>query len=141
VNAGFNHYEISNFAKPGFESRHNTKYWNLENYLGIGAAAHSFVDGKRFYFESDTEKFINGEKAIFDCCGSDAEEYIMLKLRLKKGLNVQELKRLYGEKSAHKIIKKAPLYKEQGLVNFDGETISLTRKGFLVSNSIIAELI
>ncbi len=140
-NAGFSHYEISNFAIPGYESRHNTKYWELQNYLGIGAAAHSYIDGKRFYFKSDTESFINGEKAIFDGFGGDSDEYIMLKLRLKKGLNIQALKKLYGEKSADKIIKKAPLYKEQGFVKFDGENISLTRKGFLVSNSIIAELI
>ncbi len=141
VNAGFNHYEISNFAKPGFESRHNTKYWILENYLGIGAAAHSFVDGKRFYFESDTEKFINGEKAIFDCYGNDAEEYIMLKLRLSTGLNLKELASIYGAGFTEKITKKAPLFKEKGLVNFDGKNLSLTRKGFLVSNTIISEFI
>ncbi len=139
--AGFSHYEISNFAVPGYESRHNTKYWELENYLGIGAAAHSYIDGKRFYFKSDTESFINGEKAIFDGFGGDSEEYIMLKLRLKEGLNLTELKKLYGEKVTEKINKKAPLFKEQGFVNFDGENLSLTRKGFLVSNSIISELI
>ncbi len=139
--AGFSHYEISNFAIPGYESRHNTKYWELGNYLGIGAAAHSYIDGKRFYFLSDTESFIKGEKAIFDSFGGDSEEYIMLKLRLKKGLNLSELKKLYGEKSAERINKKAPLFKEQGFVNFDGENLSLTRKGLLISNSIIAELI
>lgn len=139
--AGFLHYEISNFALPGYESRHNTKYWELDNYLGIGAAAHSYIDGKRFFFKSDTESFINGEKAIFDGFGGDSEEYIMLKLRLKKGLCLTKLKELYGEKPVKNIIKKAPLYKEQGFVNFDGENLSLTRKGFLVSNSIIAELI
>lgn len=138
---GFVHYEISNFALPGYESRHNTKYWELEDYLGIGAAAHSYIKGKRFYFESDTEGFIAGEKAIYDSTGGEAEEYVMLKLRLKKGLDLNELKRLYGQKSAEKIIKKAPLFKEQGLINFDGKTLSLTRNGFLLSNSIIAELI
>lgn len=141
VNAGFNHYEISNFAKEGFQSRHNTKYWNLDNYLGIGAAAHSFVNGKRFCFESDTDKFINGEKAIFDSFGNDAEEYIMLKLRLSKGLNLKELASRYSTSHTEKIIKKAPLLKEKGLVNFDGENLSLTRKGFLISNTIIAEFI
>ncbi len=139
--AGFNHYEISNFALPGYESRHNTKYWELENYLGIGAAAHSFVDGKRFYFEGDAEGFINGNKAIYDGDGGDADEYVMLKLRLNKGLDINELIKLYGEKNAEKIIKKAPLFKEMGLVSFDGKNLSLTQKGFLLSNSIIAEII
>lgn len=139
--AGFSHYEISNFAKPSYESRHNTKYWELESYLGIGASAHSFIDGKRFYSESDTESFINGQKVIFDGNGGDSDEYIMLKLRLKKGLNLHELTELYGEKAAKKIKKKAPLFKEQGFVDFDGENLSLTRKGFLISNSIICEFI
>lgn len=139
--AGFIHYEISNFAKKGFESRHNTKYWELENYLGFGPGAHSYIDGKRFYFESDTEGFINCQKAVFDISGGDSEEYIMLKLRLKKGLDLAELKALYGEKTLAKIKEKAPFLKEQGLINFDGEKIALTRKGYLLSNSVICELL
>ena len=140
-NAGFSHYEISNFAIPGYESKHNTKYWTLEDYLGIGAAAHSFVNGKRFYFESDTQSFIDGNKAIFDCDGHTAEEYIMLRLRLKNGLNLSSLTSIYGEKYGQKIIKKAPFLAEKGLAKFDGKTLSLTRKGYLLSNSIISELI
>ncbi len=139
--AGFNHYEISNFAKEGYESRHNTKYWELENYLGIGPGAHSYIDGKRFYFNSNTESFIKGEKAVFDSLGGDAEEYIMLKLRLKKGFCLSELKTLYGEKALTKIKNKSPLFKEQGLINFDGERLSLTRKGYLLSNAVICEFI
>ncbi len=139
--AGFNHYEISNFAKEGFESRHNTKYWELDNYLGIGPGAHSYFDGKRFYFESDTESFITGKKAVFDSVGGDAEEYIMLKLRLKKGLCLTELNKLYGKEASRKIKEKAPFLKEQGLVVFDGERLSLTRQGYLLSNSVICEFI
>ena len=139
--AGFIHYEISNFAKEGVESRHNTKYWKLENYLGIGPGAHSYINGKRFYFESDTQGFINGEKAVFDDFGGSSEEYIMLRLRLKKGLLLSELRTLYGEKPLLKIKEKAPFLKEQGLIDFDGERISLTRKGYLLSNSVICELI
>lgn len=138
---GFGQYEISNFAKPGFESRHNSKYWTLENYLGIGAAAHSFVDGKRFYFPRDTQGFIDGNPAVFDSLGNDKEEYIMLRLRMRDGLKLSELARLYGEDACKSIIKKAHVFKSQGLVNFDGEQLSLTRKGFLLSNSIISEFI
>ena len=139
--AGVIHYEISNFAKEGFESRHNTKYWELENYLGIGPGAHSYFNGKRFYFQSDTQGFINGERAVFDDLGGDAEEYIMLKLRLKKGFSLSELEKLYGKKPLVKIKEKAPFLKEQGLVDFDGDRITLTRKGYLLSNSVICELI
>lgn len=139
--AGFIHYEISNFAKKGFESRHNTKYWELENYLGLGPGAHSYIDGRRFYFEGDTQGFINGEKAIFDDMGGDAEEYIMLKLRLKKGLDLRELEKLYGNKPLIKIKEKAPFLKEQGLIEYNNERIALTRKGYLLSNTVICELI
>lgn len=138
--AGFIHYEISNFAKDGFESKHNTKYWEPENYLGIGPGAHSYINGKRFYFKSDTESFIKGEKAVFDSYGGDCEEYIMLKLRLRKGLSLSELKNLYGEKPLNKIKEKAPFLKEQGLIDFDSERIALTRNGYLLSNYVICEL-
>lgn len=139
--AGFIHYEISNFAREGFESRHNTKYWELENYLGIGPGAHSCFEGKRFYFPSDTQGFINGEKAVFDDMGGDAEEYIMLKLRLKKGLSLTELERIYGEAPLIRIKEKAPFLKEQGLIEYDAERLALTRRGYLLSNSVICELI
>ena len=138
---GFSHYEISNLAKPGFESRHNTKYWRLDNYLGIGPSAHSFVDGKRFYFDNSLEDFINGAPPVFDTMGGDRDEYIMLRLRLQEGLKLSDLKALYGEDSAESIIKKAPLLKEQGLINYDNHSISLTEKGFLLSNSVIIELL
>ncbi|MBE6747877.1 MAG: radical SAM family heme chaperone HemW [Ruminococcaceae bacterium] len=140
-NIGFEHYEISNFALPGYESKHNTKYWLLDNYLGLGPSAHSFLNGKRYYFPDDIKTFIYGESPVFDCDGGDVEEYIMLRLRLKQGLKLNELNALYGESPIKNIFKKAPLLKEQGLVYFDGESISLTEKGFLVSNSVISEFI
>lgn len=138
---GFSHYEISNFAKSGYESRHNTKYWKSEEYLGIGAAAHSFVDGKRFFYGRSCDDFINGKPPVFDGCGGDCEEYIMLGLRLKEGISVSELIKKFGEKPAESIIIKAPLFKKRGLVNYDGDKLSLTVEGCLLSNSIIAQLI
>lgn len=140
-NAGFSHYEISNFAMSGFESRHNNKYWLLDDYLGIGPAAHSFVNGKRFFYGRSIKDFCDGKEPFFDGTGGDAEEYIMLRLRLKEGLKISRLKELYGEECAKAIIKKAPLFKKKGLANFDGESFSLSEKGFLVSNGIISELI
>ena len=140
-NMGFEHYEISNFALPGFESKHNTKYWLLDNYLGLGPSAHSFFNGKRYYFSNDIDAFISGEAPVFDCDGGNMEEYIMLRLRLKQGLKLNELKTLYGEAPVENIIKKAPLLKEQGLVDFDGNVLALTKAGFLVSNSVISEFI
>jgi oxygen-independent coproporphyrinogen-3 oxidase len=136
--AGYEQYEISNFAKPGYHSRHNTKYWLLEDYLGIGAAAHSFVNGKRFYFPDSSEDFINGTSPQYDGEGNTQEEYIMLRLRLKEGLVLEKLQALYGAEATSKIKEKAPFLAKQGLVNYDGEKLSLTKTGFLLSNSVIS---
>ncbi|MBE6751618.1 MAG: radical SAM family heme chaperone HemW [Ruminococcaceae bacterium] len=140
-NIGFNHYEISNFAKDGYESRHNTKYWLLNDYLGLGPSAHSFINGKRYYFENDINSFLNGKPPVFDCDGGDEEEFIMLRLRLKQGLNLDELNMKFGETAIKRIIEKVSFLKEQGLIDYKNNIISLTEKGFLLSNTVISELI
>lgn len=139
---GFMQYEISNFSKPGFESRHNLKYWNLENYLGIGPAAHSFVDGKRYYYDRSIEKFKNNIWNKDDDC-SDMETYIMLKLRLKSGLNYKEFENRFNTTIPKGFLNKAKLYQNAGFCLLDEEnpTLSFMPKGFLLSNSIIVELL
>ncbi len=141
TNAGFRHYEISNFAKSGYESRHNTKYWDCEEYLGIGPSAHSFVGCQRFFFERDINSFINGEKAVYDASGGDREEYIMLRLRLADGIVFEEYKNRFGEDISPELIKNALDFEKQGLLNITENNLSLTLKGFLISNYIISELI
>lgn len=138
---GFEHYEISNFAKNGYESRHNTKYWNCEEYLGLGSSAHSFICGKRFFFERDILSFINGENAKLDCTGGDNEEYIMLRLRLAKGIDFAEYKKRFGKDVPSEIIKKAEKFAEQGNMTVTKNAIALTTSGFLISNYIISELL
>ena len=140
-NSGFIHYEISNFAKKGYESRHNTKYWNCEEYLGIGPSAHSFIDVKRFFFERDISAFINGEKAVYDGSGGDRDEYIMLRLRLSDGIVFEEFKNRFGIDFPAEIIKKALDFEKQGLMTVSVTGIALTTDGFLISNYIISELI
>ena len=139
--AGFAQYEISNFAKNGFESRHNLKYWHCEEYLGIGAAAHSFADGKRFYYERSIDDFINGKPPVDDGFGGDEEEYIMLALRLTEGLIFENFEKRYGKKLPESISEKARLLQSHGLVTVDGSRIALTKQGFLLSNSVICELL
>lgn len=140
-NAGYLHYEISNFAKTGYKSRHNTKYWNCEEYLGIGPSAHSFVDGKRFFFERDIRSFINEENAVYDTTGGDREEYIMLRLRLSDGIVFEEYKSRFREDFPSETIKKALDFEKQGLMTVSDTGIALTTDGFLISNYIISELI
>ena len=138
--SGFEHYEISNFSLPGFQSRHNNKYWLCGEYLGIGPGAHSFMGGKRFFYESDFYGFLNGAKPIFDCDGGDEEEFVMLALRLSRGLVFEEYKSRFGKDYPKEKLKKAEELQKHGLLTISESSLSLTEKGFLLSNSIIAEL-
>lgn len=140
-NRGYGHYEISNFAKKGYESRHNLKYWNLEEYLGIGPSAHSFFEGKRFYYKPDIKGFIKNPEIIFDGTGGDYEEYFMLKLRLSDGVDLREFTAIYGDRLNSDFLEFCGLLEKEGLVKTDNEHISLTDKGMLLSNTIITELL
>lgn len=137
---GYNQYEISNYSLEGFESKHNTKYWRCEEYIGIGPSAHSFYNGERFYYNRSFEEFYN-DKTNFDCIGGTEEEFIMLNLRLKRGLIFKEYEEKYNKKFPEEIIKKAKILEKAGLLTVDKEKVSLNRKGYLVSNAIICELI
>lgn len=139
--SGIMQYEISNFAKPHFESRHNLKYWRCEEYLGLGPAAHSFINGKRFYFERDINAFLEGANSTPDGTGGDFTEYAMLRLRLCEGLNNKEVNKKYGFDIPHEMIKKSENFIKHSLMAYDGETLRLTKNGFLVSNSILAEIL
>ena len=139
--AGYNHYEISNFAKKGKESRHNTRYWKGQSYLGIGPSAHSFIDGKRFYYERDFEDFISGTEPVFDGYGGDEEEYIMLHLRLSEGLDLRGYEKKFGEKISEERINRMKKYEKAGLLCIADGRIVLTPEGFLLSNSIIGEFL
>lgn len=136
---GFRQYEVSNFAVPGYESRHNCRYWQCRDYIGIGPSAHSCFGGKRFAAESSLEKFICSDVQpvyITDDSPCGFEEYAMLRLRLREGLDLRNI----GERRAS-LEKKLPPLISSGYINFDGDIISLTPKGFLMSNSVIEHLI
>ncbi|MDE6745565.1 MAG: radical SAM family heme chaperone HemW, partial [Oscillospiraceae bacterium] len=133
--AGFEQYEISNFARKGFECRHNLKYWRCEEYFGVGPSAHSFLDGERFCCPADTEKFISEplQERVFLSHGGDHEEKAMLALRLtKEGLPLADFPE--SEKRAEPLLKSGLVKKEQG-------ALMLTAEGCLVSNEIICRLI
>ncbi|MBQ6816635.1 MAG: radical SAM family heme chaperone HemW [Clostridia bacterium] len=134
---GFNHYEISNFAKDGYQSRHNSSYWQLCEYIGFGPAAHSFFNGKRYYYKPNITDYISNPTAIPDGDGGSEFEYIMLSLRMSDGINSAEFKNRYGKSFSEKFLKTAETLQKNGLVNINGQNISLTNKGMLVSNSVI----
>lgn len=134
---GYNHYEISNFSRENKESRHNIKYWLGEDYLGLGPAAHSCLDGKRFYYPRDLMGFIKNPQTVCDGESGGRQEALMLGLRLSRGVDLSEI---YGE-IPEMIQKKIKLLENAGYIEADLPHISLTDSGMLISNSIITELL
>ncbi len=139
--AGLHQYEISNFSHPGFESKHNLKYWRCEEYLGLGASAHSFVDRKRFYYERSIDGFTSGNSPVDDGFGGDEEEYIMLALRLSEGLIFENFQKRFGNPVPENVILKSKELEKHGIIKVTDKNIALTVEGFLVSNSVICELL
>ncbi len=136
---GYCHYEISNFAKKGFESRHNTKYWKLEPYVGIGPTAYSFFEGQRFFTPRCFDDFLEEETFVYDGEGGDEEEYIMLALRLAEGLREEDFRRRFGRSIPEEMYRKAEKYGPDLVTVGDG-SIALTPQGFLISNTIIVDM-
>lgn len=145
--AGYEHYEISNFCKPGYHSRHNSSYWDGTPYLGLGAAAHSFDGNCRSWNISDIDKYIIGvrdgaplyEKEIL----SETEkrnEMVMLALRTSKGLDTEKMSGQFGQETAQKCIKSATPYIESGVMKFDGRTLKFSETGIFVSDDAISSL-
>ena len=140
---GYEQYEISNFAKPGFASRHNLKYWHMDEYAGFGPGAHSDLGGVRFAYVRDIDRYIAGQLLLSE---SETEEtlardfeYVMLSLRTAEGIDRAYFERTYRQRFA-------PLdalfrqYESAGLAQPTEKGWRLTPRGFLVSNSIIVAL-
>lgn len=131
---GFHQYEISNFAKRGYECRHNLKYWKDEEYLGIGPSAHSFLGGRRFAVARDLEEFLHSPKQVeitTDGSPDEYEERVMLGLRLSEGIS-EELWKPFEH--ALKLIPRNYYRTQSG-------RLALTAEGFLLSNEIISLLL
>ena len=138
---GYRQYEISNFAKPGYEGKHNLIYWDCGDYLGLGPAAHSCMGGRRFYYPADTEAFLNDTAAPVMDGGCGAEDYLILQLRLRKGLDLAAYKARYGKEFSTAQLAFVKNCVKSGYATFDGETLALTPAGLIVQNSILAELL
>lgn len=138
---GYEHYEISNFCKKGFGSRHNTKYWLGHDYLGIGPSAHSAMDNKRFFYERNLKQFIKGAKPIEDGTSGGIEEYIMLRLRLNSGISIIELEQKFGIYLNNSFLAKCKAFEKENLLHNEKDRIFLTDAGMLLSNTIITELL
>lgn len=150
---GYIHYEISNFAKQGYECRHNLNYWNRGEYLGIGAGAHSFFNGKRTNNVRDIALYVELiDKGIIPLAeeveikGNDViNEYIFLGLRKTEGIDIHQilmpnLSREGREETVEVINKAVKELSCHGLVETKGNHLKLTRKGLLICNEVILKL-
>lgn len=142
-NAGYEHYEISNFAKPGFRSRHNSSYWKGKNYIGFGPSAHSFDGNARWwniannntYIDSVNKGIIPYEKEELTAT-QKINEYIMISLRTSEGLDLSKLK----ETASDELQVLYQKYIENGLVKLENNFLKLTREGKLLADGIAADL-
>ncbi|MEO7795451.1 MAG: radical SAM family heme chaperone HemW [Thermoanaerobaculia bacterium] len=137
VAAGFEHYEISNFARPGKRGRHNLRYWQLEPWLGLGPAAHSFVDGRRFQHPADLGAWLGDPLGVLALDHDAAQERAMLGLRLEEGIGIETLRAASGASAEELAVRLRRL--ERFVVETAGR-IRLTTEGRVVSNPVLTEL-
>ena len=141
---GYDRYEISNFAKKGRESRHNTRYWTGLDYIGFGVAAHSCFDGERFGNSRDIAAFLRGEDITEERYALDnnerRKEYIMLGMRMERGIDLAEYKNRFGEDFpvGADCIR---TYFQGDFLRLEGDRLFFTENGFLVSNVILSDLL
>ena len=146
--AGYHQYEISNFARPGRESRHNLRYWLTRPYLGFGPGAHSDFGGQRFSLTRDLDGYIQSVQngtPVTDSCQTishkeRAREYLMLRLRTAQGIDPEEYSRIYSMN----FTPLEPLlldYQTHGWVTHQDGRWHFTPEGFLLSNPLIAQLL
>ena len=139
--SGYRRYEISNYALPAYESKHNIVYWTGKDYLGLGCAAHSFMRSERFsnpglddYLQGNTRT----EAYEVDAAGR-LEETTLLGTRMTQGISLAEIAAHHGAKAAQALTDRAK--KLQGLVTIDHGQLSLTKEGFLLHSAIVYELV
>ena len=144
---GYEHYEVSNFAMPGFRSRHNSSYWQGKKYLGLGPSAHSYdgiirkwnVANNIKYIESINKGVVESETEVLTET-QKFNEYIMISLRTKEGLNLETIKTNWGEDKLTTMKRRLEKFKEHNLVNAAGTTIQLTNEGMLMADGIASDL-
>ena len=150
-NRGYIHYEISNFAKPGFESKHNMNCWKQQEYIGVGVAAHSYTNGVRFSNVDTIEEYIsnyeNGKEEdnlIFhekQNKQSMMKEYMMLGLRKIEGIKIQDFKSKFAENPIFIYRKELEKLVKEELIEIDGDVVKLTKKGLDLANLVWEEFV
>ena len=145
---GYRQYEISNFCAPGFESLHNLKYWNLDDYMGFGPGAHSCVGNLRYSFVKDLKRYISGvekkvsiidEYQLVDPMERSVE-YLMLAMRTNRGISEEDY-RVRTQSDWKPILHALQAFREKGWAEKTGDRWHFTVPGFLISNTLIGILL
>ena len=142
--AEYYHYEISNFAREGKESRHNSKYWRLDEYLGLGLAAHSDFSGKRLENTKDMKRYLAGDFLENEAKIPLSErefEFIMLGLRTSNGISKSEFFEKFRIDFDEKYGEKVKKFENLGYFLQNGQNLALNERGFEVSNMILAQIL
>lgn len=145
----YNHYEISNFAKDGYECSHNLVYWENKGYIGIGVGAYSFLHGMRTANEKDMSKYIHGMqentniKSFGECLPQDqlASETVIMSLRLRRGISNTDFYERFGYTIEDQFGDQINRLRTHGLVAYEGERLKLTEKGLFVADTIMTEFL
>lgn len=143
---GYQQYEISNFTLPGFESRHNSKYWRLEPVFGFGVSAHSFDGRERYANERDTAKYVEqiettASPEVSRETINAASEFIFLGLRLNRGVELVDYRNRFGTDLDRMYERELTQLIERDLIDMSDDRLKLTRKGMLFSNDVFAEFV
>lgn len=141
--AGYVHYEISNFSLPGMQSRHNSSYWHGIPYLGVGAGAHSYDGHDRFYHPDSLEEYISDPYVLVTEKLTDNErydEYVFTSLRTAEGLRLTTLELMFGASCKEYCLQNAQRHLKAGLLSLTGGTLRLTRRGLFISNEVMSDL-
>lgn len=140
---GFMRYEISNFSLPGKECRHNQSYWNLTDYYGFGASAHSLLSRRRFFHSDDVSGYIASPFALVSeeklSAEEEEQELLMLGLRTESGVSVSELKSRFGCDFMQKYGERARALAPYLIL--DGDRVRFSDEGFYLSNALLARLL
>lgn len=140
--AGYRHYELSNFALPGWESRHNSSYWHGIPYLGVGAGAHSY-DGVNRYFHADSlDEYLSGTPCVREELSEEERynEYVFTGLRTAEGIQLSDLERKFGSRMKDFCLCNAKRHIDDGRLCFQDGNLRLSRKGLFVSNDVMSDL-
>ena len=141
--AGYDHYEVSNFAKPGRYAKHNSSYWQGVEYLGIGAGAHSFSRDNRTWCTSSAKEYSEG-KFLFESETLSQEnqlnEYIMVSLRTSRGIDLQHIAKHFGRERAEEIERQLQRWLEGNIMQRKEDKIFILSEHFLISDAVIESL-